>query len=120
MGAMKQEAPPELTEEQKAQLNASSTTSKPAERTFTVAAGSYYFVPNVIRVKKGDTVKIVLENKGGMHNFVLDEFNVKIDAIRTGESAIGQFVADKAGTYEYYCGIGSHRKMGQKGTLIVE
>lgn len=117
---MKQEAAPELTDAQKTQLATGTAAHEPASLTFNIAAGSYYFVPNVIRVKKGDKVKIVLENKGGMHNFVLDEFNVMIDPIKMGETSTAEFVADKVGTFEYYCGVGSHRKMGQKGNLIVE
>jgi len=30
------------------------------------------------------------------------------------------FVADKTGTFEYYCSVGNHRAQGMVGKLIVE
>ena len=31
-----------------------------------------------------------------------------------------EFTADKVGSFEYYCSVGSHRSMGMKGVLKVE
>jgi plastocyanin len=90
------------------------------EKPFEVEGGMYYFKPNVITVKKGDTVKITLTNKEGMHDFVIDEFNVKTKRIKAGETDTVTFVADKTGSFEYYCSVGTHRAMGMKGKLIVE
>ncbi len=109
-----------LTAEQTAQLQAGAAPHKPTELTFNVTGGSLYFTPSVIRVKKGDKVKIVFTNAGGTHNFSLDEFQVKTPTVSTRESATVEFVVDKTGTFEYYCGVGRHRAMGQKGSLIVE
>jgi plastocyanin len=98
------------------------TETKQAGQTteFQVEGGMYYFKPNEIRVKKGDTVKIVFNNKEGMHDWVLDEFKAKTQRIKTGESEAVSFVADKVGTFEYYCSVGNHRAMGMKGNFIVE
>jgi plastocyanin len=117
---MQPQTPAPLTEEQNKQLKAGEAPHGPTTLTFDVTGGSFYFTPNVIRVKKGDTVKIVFTNAGGMHNFVLDEFNVKMDPIKDKETRTVEFIADKTGSFEYYCSVGSHRQMGQKGTLIVE
>jgi nitrosocyanin len=87
---------------------------------FTVEGGMYYFSPKEIRVKVGDTVKVTLTNKEGLHDFVLDEFDVKTKTIKAGETDTVTFVASKAGTFEYYCSVGTHRAMGMKGNLIVE
>ncbi len=87
---------------------------------FTVEGGNFYFKPNEIRVKKGDKVKITFTNAGGLHDFVLDEFNVKTDRISSGAKTTVEFTADKAGTFEYYCSVANHRQMGMKGNLIVE
>lgn len=118
--SMEPQTPPALTAEQTAQLEAGKTAHTPTTLTFNMTSGMFYFVPNVIQVKKGDTVKIIYTNAGGFHDFVLDEFNVKMAPNKTGETATVEFVADKVGTFEYYCSVGQHRKMGQKGTLIVE
>jgi cytochrome c oxidase subunit II len=97
------------------------TATKPgAVKEFTVEGGMYYFNPKEIRVKVGDTVKITLTNKEGMHDFVLDEFNAKTKRIKAGETDTVTFVASKKGTFEYYCSVGTHRAMGMKGNLIVE
>lgn len=86
----------------------------------TVVGSSFRFSPNEIRVKKGDVVTIVFQNSGGLHDFVIDEFNVKTKQISGGESETVTFTADKTGTFEYYCSVGNHRQMGMKGNLIVE
>jgi len=91
-----------------------------AVKEFTVIGSNFAFAPNELKVKKGDTVKITFKNSGGMHDFVLDEFKAKTDIIKSGEQAEVTFIADKAGSFEYYCSVGNHRAMGMKGTLIVE
>lgn len=117
---MEPQTPPELTEAQKAQLEAGDEDHEVTTLTFDVVGGMFYFVPNDITVKKGDTVKINFINAGGFHDFVLDEFDVKTAQINGGETASVEFVADKVGIFEFYCSVGSHRQMGQKGVFTVE
>lgn len=87
---------------------------------FTLDAGSFYYKPNTIKVKKGDTVRVTIMGKDMMHNFIIDELNVRSKTVKTGESDTVEFVASKAGSFEFYCGIGQHRTNGQVGTLVVE
>jgi nitrosocyanin len=89
-------------------------------KTFSVESSSFKFTPAEITVKKGDTVKITFTNKELLHNFSLDEFNVKTGQLAAGKSETVTFTADKTGTFEYYCNVGSHRSMGMVGKLIVE
>ena len=112
--------PPELTSQQLEELQAGIKAHTPTTLTFNIGGGNFYFVPNVIRVKQGDTVKIIFTNNGGFHNFALDEFGIKFDAIKTGETKTVQFVADKKGRFEYYCSVANHRQKGQKGQFVVE
>jgi len=86
----------------------------------TVTGSSFKFAPNTITVKKGDTVRVTFKNSGGMHDFVIDEFDVKSKIIADGQQDVVEFTADKAGTYEYYCSVGNHRQMGMVGKLIVQ
>lgn len=88
-------------------------------REFTVIGGNFSFTPNTLEVKQGDTVRIAFKNANGFHDFKLDEFNVASGQIRDGESETVEFIADKAGSFEYYCSVGNHRAMGMKGTLTV-
>ena len=92
----------------------------PAIKTFTVVGSSFAFSPAEIRVKRGDRVKIVFQNSGGMHDWVIDEFSARTPIIQSGKSAEVEFVANKTGTFQYYCSVGSHRAMGMVGNLIVE
>lgn len=89
-------------------------------REFTVSTRSFAFNPAEIKVKKGDRVKITLTNTDGFHDWVVDEFNAKTGRINTGQTSSVEFVADKTGTFEYYCSVGNHRQMGMVGKLIVE
>lgn len=86
----------------------------------TVNGTNYKFAPATIKVKKGDTVKLTFNNTDGIHDFVIDEFDVATAELDGGKSETVEFVADQAGSFEYYCSVGSHRQMGMKGTLVVE
>lgn len=85
-----------------------------------VEGSPFKFVPAQIRVKHGDTVKVTFVNKEGFHDFVLDEFDLQTKQIQAPGQETVEFVADKAGTFEYYCSVGNHRAQGMVGKLIVE
>lgn len=87
---------------------------------FTVSGTNYAFSPTVLNVNKGDTVKITFKDINGFHDLKIDEFNVATKKLNTSNEQTVTFVADKAGSFEYYCSVGSHRAMGMKGTLIVK
>ena len=78
------------------------------------------FTPNEIKVKMGDKVKLTFKVTAGTHDFVIDELGVKTKVMGTGESETVEFVADKKGSYEFYCSVPGHKAAGMKGTLIVE
>jgi plastocyanin len=90
-------------------------------KVITVEGSNFKFLPATITVNKGDTVKITFKNTGGFHDFVIDEFEgAKTKQIGANSEETIQFVADKAGTFEYYCSVGNHRGMGMVGKLIVQ
>ena len=86
---------------------------------FTVEGKNFSFAPSSMQVKKGDTVRVTFKNVGGFHDFVIDELSVATKQINTDESTTVEFVADKAGSFEYYCSVGNHRERGMVGTLTV-
>lgn len=94
--------------------------AKPEVKTFNVSGGSFFFTPSALQVNKGDTVRIVFTNAGGMHNLKIDAFGAATKTLSSGESDTIEFVASKTGSFEYHCGVGSHRAMGQIGTLTVK
>lgn len=89
-------------------------------KTFNVSSKPFEFSMKEIRVKKGDTVKVVLINEQGFHDWVIDEFSARTKQLNAGETDSIEFIADKTGTFEYYCSVGNHRQMGMVGKLIVE
>lgn len=119
---MQAQVPVDLTDEQKSELKFGADAHTPAELTFHVTGGSFYFTPNEIKVKQGDKVTIIFTNIIGTHNFILEAFNVQTKTINTGESDTIEFIASKKGTFEFYCGVskGYHRMKGQIGVLVVE
>lgn len=88
-------------------------------KVFTLEGGSFYFKPNVISVKKGDKVKVVINAVSMMHDFVIDELGVKANVVKSGGSTSVEFVADQVGSFEFYCSVGQHRTNGMVGTLTV-
>lgn len=87
---------------------------------FTVTGSSFAFAPSTMTVKKGETVRVVFKNSGGKHDWVLDEFaGARTKVLDAGGTETIEFVADKAGSFEYYCSVGQHRASGMKGTLTV-
>ena len=82
--------------------------------------GKYYpqFSQKEISVNKGDFVRIKIKNTKGMHDFKIDEFGVYTETPLNKERTV-EFVADKAGSFEYYCTKPGHKQNGQWGTLKV-
>lgn len=68
----------------------------------------------------GDTVRLTFKSSGGTHDLIIDELVVATNQIGDEEEEEVEFVADKAGTFEYYCSVANHRAMGMIGKLIVE
>lgn len=99
--------------------NATSTDT-PMVKEFMVEGSNYKFSVTEMRVNLGDTVRVVFKNTGGQHDWKVDEFDAETRVLSAGEQETIEFVADKAGTFEYYCSVMQHRQMGMVGSLIVE
>ena len=95
----------------------SATQSSPVQ--ITIEGSKFAFVPSTFSVKKGQTVKITFKNVDGFHDLRIDEFKAFTKQIQGGASDSIEFVADKTGTFEYYCSVGNHRAQGMVGTLTV-
>ncbi len=95
-----------------------SSTAAPHEVKMT--AKKYEFNPNVITVKKGEHVKLVITATDRDHGFKLDAFKIN-QHLKKSEPATVEFTADKAGEFPFQCsvicGMGHHK---MKGKLVVE
>jgi cytochrome c oxidase subunit II len=85
-----------------------------------MTAKRYEFDPNVITVKKGEKVRLIITAIDHDHGFNLAAFDIN-QVLKKGDPTTIEFTADKTGTFEFkcshYCGLG-HRRM--KGKLVVE
>jgi nitrous-oxide reductase len=76
--------------------------------------------PRIIRVRVGQLVRLRLTSRDVTHGFLLPDFNIKAGPISPGEFTTVEFVADKAGTFTFYCNILCSRRHGSmNGRLIV-
>lgn len=93
-----------------------------AAREITIEANEFKFIPNEIRVKKGQTIKITLKNTGQMqHDWMVEKMGgASIDrtAANTSNSII--ITPSQVGTFTTFCSVGNHRAQGMVGKLIVE
>ncbi len=87
---------------------------------FRVSGKNFLFAPAQIRVKQGETVRLVFDNTQGFHDLRIDGYNVGTKQFYEGNSEAVEFIANKIGSFEYYCSVGSHRQQGMRGALIVE
>jgi cytochrome c oxidase subunit 2 len=89
-------------------------------KVITISAKQFEFSPNMIKVKQGDKVTIKATSEDVEHGFALPDFGINLD-LQPGQEVTKEFVADKKGTYTFFCSVpcgSGHREM--KGTLVVE
>jgi len=101
-------------------IDAPNTEEQLAIKEFVVSGQNFSFSPSLITAKRGDRVKITFQNTQGFHDFKIDEYGVATKQAQSPATEVLEFTADKTGSFEYYCSVGTHRAMGMKGTLKVE
>jgi heme/copper-type cytochrome/quinol oxidase subunit 2 len=67
-----------------------------------VTLRKYDFTPGVLRVRKGELVKLVMTATDHDHGFKLNDFNID-QKIPKEMTVVVQFTADKAGTFQFRC-----------------
>ena len=92
----------------------------PQAKFFNLTGRNFVFSQTEIKVKKGDVIQINFESTDGLHDWVVDEFNARTERVNPGTKTSVEFIANKTGTFEYYCSVSIHRAAGMKGKLIVE
>ncbi len=112
--------PPSMPPVQDKDKSVTNSSTSASVKEFTISGQNFSFTPNKLSVKKGDHVKITFQNTAGFHDLVIDEYGVATKQAQSPNTEVLEFTADKAGTFEYYCSVGSHRSMGMFGTLTVE
>jgi cytochrome c oxidase subunit 2 len=89
-------------------------------KTIDVTASRFQFDPATITVAEGERVRLRLHSADRIHAFAIKAFRVKASIPSAGEAVTVDFVADRAGSFDFtcaeYCGTG-HARM--KGRLVV-
>jgi len=94
-------------------------------RTFVIDSSHLRFYMNGVEnpdlvVNEGDHVRIEFSSSEGFHDWKIDDFTAATEKVNPGNSTFVEFIADKKGTFEYYCSVGQHRTNGMKGKFIVQ
>ncbi|MEK7449037.1 MAG: cupredoxin domain-containing protein [Planctomycetota bacterium] len=74
------------------------------EKFFEIKAKKFEYSPNVIKVNKGDTVRLRLISQDVHHGFYLDGYEIKTSA-HPGQEGSLKFVADKNGKFVFRCSV---------------
>ena len=85
-----------------------------------VTARKYKFTPNVITVKKGQLVRLIITAEDRDHGIRLKDFDVNQRLVKGAPTTV-EFTPTEAGTFVFKCSVRCgwhHGKM--KGKLIVE
>jgi len=93
--------------------------AKPKERVVKVIARKFVFVPDTIKVKKGETIVLQITAPEVPMGFNLPDFNTRGDIV-PGKTTTVKFTADKVGTFAFVCDIfcgDGHENM--QGAIVV-
>lgn len=96
------------------------STTSDVVKDIVVTAKNFSFTPSTITVNQGEKVRVTFKNTEGFHDFVVEGYGAATKQLKAPAEEVIEFTADKAGTFEYYCSVGTHRQMGMKGTLVVK
>lgn len=92
-----------------------------APKVVKVTAKEFAFEPKEVKVKAGQPVKLVLENKGVIeHDIVVEKLGLKTSTIQPGKTAELTFTPKAKGRYPIACSVPGHKEAGMTATLVVE
>lgn len=75
-----------------------------ADRFFEIKAKRFVYTPSIIKVNRGDLVRIRLISEDVTHGFFLDAYGLNTST-RPGQEGFLQFVADKPGRFTFRCSV---------------
>jgi cytochrome c oxidase subunit II len=91
-----------------------------ASKTIEITCQKAFYKPDVIRVKKGEPLTLIVTATDVTHGFAIDEFKIA-EEVAPGRSVKIEFTPDRAGEFYFYCVVRCSKKHKQmRGKLIVE
>lgn len=95
-------------------------TGEPTPQELSLTVAEYEFNPDTMTVPADTLLILSVTNEGdALHNFVIEETNIRSANILPGDLDVVEFYLDP-GEYTYYCSIPGHSDQGLTGTLIAE
>lgn len=92
----------------------------PASGKITVIGKEFKFIPDAIRVKKGQHVTIVFKNKGHVsHSLTIPDLGLHTPTIQSGSRATISFTAKDTGVHGFWCTVPGHKQAGMKGEVDI-
>lgn len=92
----------------------------PREHVVEMVAKKWAFVPETVRIRRGETLVLKLSAPEVPMGFNLPDFNVRTDVVPGGVATVS-VTPDRAGSFTFlcdvFCGDGHE---GMNGTLVVE
>ena len=96
------------------------STEQSTTREIEITAEQFNYTPNIIRVNKGDRVKITLSAVDVMHGLYLEGYGIDLKSWASKQDS-AEFIADKTGKFSFRCSVtcGTMHPF-MMGELIVE
>jgi len=98
-------------------------TVQPTGETKEITIDSYKwgFTQSPVNINKGDKVRVRVTSSSGIHGIAIPDFGVATSRISPGQEQVVEFVADKSGSFDYFCNVpcgSGHRSM--RGQIVVD
>ena len=90
-----------------------------AEDELTLVASRAGFRPKLLKLRKGDTAKLVLSTADDEHCFALDAWRVE-KRIAPGKTTNVELTPDRVGEFTFYCCLEPDNKALQGKLVVVE
>ncbi len=87
-------------------------TVKETPKEFTIKAFRFGYTPDTITVKKGDNIRIKIDNTDTLHGIRIPDLGIK------GDNSI-EFTAQKTGEFDWYCANMCGDKHGEMGGRLI-
>lgn len=88
-------------------------------RELRVTAREFSFSPAEIRLRPGETVNVVFDNRGHMfHTLTISGLGLDLRA-SGGDQIAAAIRADRPGSHPFVCAVSGHAHAGMRGTVIV-
>jgi cytochrome c oxidase subunit 2 len=84
-----------------------------------ILARRYTFEPAAIQVVAGETVRLVVRSKDGVHGFAIRKLKIDLHVPDGGEPVMADFTAPAAGEYEITCSEFCGRGHGQMKAVLI-